>query len=459
MRKRNWVTNRLAAMAAIIMLMSSLAAAQQTRRPATQRPAPQRPAAQTAPDNNLKIKYKTVTAGQTSESTTMIRGARERSEMRFGYGMDIINITQCDLKRNIQISDKTRKYVISPMIADTSSATEVQPTATASTARTRGGVITYTIKSVDTGERKEMFGFTARHVKTTMTMESSPDACSQVNQKIETDGWYIDFNASFSCDLGRQQMAQPPVAAGGCQDRVRFRQEGTARTGYALSETMTMYGPDGTVMFTSSKDVVELSRDPLDAALFDVPAGYTETKNSQELYGMPSMSDLSQMSQPSTTTDRRDEQPSTNVPMSKAVGAIRIGVVQINNRTDRQVSTESLRLRLIGELQGGGLEAVPLNAMSPIEAEAEAKGKQVDFILYTDIGSMKSSKIGGMFGRVTGVSGAGKTESKLEYKLFAVGEKTARLQSTASGKEEGDEVSAGAAISQEARAVKAAVRK
>jgi hypothetical protein len=49
-----------------------------------------------------------------------------------------------------------------------------------------------------------------------------------------------------------------------------------------------MYGPDGQVMFTSTKEVVELSREALDPALFDVPAGYTETTNTQELY-MPAM--------------------------------------------------------------------------------------------------------------------------------------------------------------------------
>ena len=448
MRQRNWVRNFAGVTLFTVMLVSALAAQQPRNRPATS----------AAPVNNLKIKYKTTTAGQTSESTTMIRGPRERSEMRMGYGMDIISITQCDLKRTIQLSDKTKKYVISPMEMDASSTTDTTPRpAATSSPTTRGGVITYVIKSTDTGERKEIFGFQARHILTTMTMESSPDACSQVNQKIETDGWYIDFNPAFTCDLGRQQMSQPPAASGGCQDRIRFRQEGTGRRGYPLNETMTMYGPDGTVMFTSNKEVIEISRDPLDAALFDVPAGYAETKNSQELYGMPSMSDYTQPSRPAASEPTVNAAPAN--PNAKAAGAIRVGVVQINNKTDKAVSAESLRLRLIGELQGGNIEAVPLNAMSAMEAEAEAKTKQCDFILYTDIATLKSSKLGGMFGRVTGVTGAAKTESKIEYRLFAVGEKSPRLQSAASAKEEGEEMSAGMAISQEARAVKAAVRK
>jgi len=93
--------------------------------------------------------------------------------------------------------------------------------------------------------------------------------------------------------------------------------------------------------------------------------------------------------------------------------------------------------------------------MTPADAEAEAKAKRCDFILYTDIAVMKAGKLGGMFGRVAGVSGAGKTESKIEFKLFAVSDRSPRLQSSTSSKEEGDEASVGMAIDQQAAMVKA----
>jgi len=73
--------------------------------------------------------------------------------------------------------------------------------------------------------------------------------------------------------------------------------------------------------------------------------------------------------------------------------------------------------------------------------------------------TLKMSKLGGLFGSVTGAGGLGKTESKMEYKLFAVGETSPRLQSSSSAKEEGDENSAGVAISAEARAVVSEVKK
>lgn len=417
-----------------------------------------RPAQPKAAASDLKIKYKQTASGQSFESTTMIKGQRERGEMRMGY-MDMISITQCDLKRTIQVSNNARKYVITPM-AVTSTSTGAASTPAASTAQpTRvGGVVTYTTTSTDTGERKEMFGFTARHLKTSTVIESSPDACNPTNQRIDTDGWYIDFSFGLQCDVSQAQASSQPTAPGGCRDRYQFKNVGTVKKGYPLIETMTMYGADGSVRTSTTKEVLELSREPLDAALFDIPAGYTEAASAQELYMPPSTGEATSpnYSAPSSSVSDRTV---AAVSTGKAPGSIRIGVVQIKNKTDRQISTEALRARLIGDLNSGNVEAVPLNAMSAIEADAECKTKQCDFILYTDLATLKASKIGGMFGRVTGVTAAGKTEAKVDYKLVAVGETSPRLQASASAKEEGDDNSAGTALAQEARAVSAAVRK
>jgi hypothetical protein len=454
MRKRLWGIHITASLI-LLFVSSSAFMAQRTRnRPAAPATAPAR--------SDLKITYRTTTSGQSMENTTMLKGARERTEMKLGYGRDIINVTQCDLKRTIQISDSARKYVITPM--DTVDATpHTAPVAGGmSEPSRRGGVITYTTNAVDTGERKEMFGFQARHVKTTLIIESSPDACSPMKQRMETDGWYIDFSYGLNCEVGSHAPMGMPGARGGCRDAVRFNRQGAARTGYALQETMTSYGPDGRVAFSSTKEVIELSREPLDAALFDIPAGYVETANTQELYGMPSMADMA--SQMSNDRAPARESNTANSSNAKASGSIRVGVVQINNRTDRGVSQEALRQRLIGELQGDGIEAVPLNAISPREAESEAKARQCDFILYTDLTLLKTSaakKLGGFLGRATGVGSGevGKTEAKIEFQLFAVGETTARLKSAATAKEEGDEASAGTALDQEAKQVSAEARR
>jgi hypothetical protein len=455
MRKR--LGTRLGGFLILLAVSSSVFVAQRPQN----RPAAARPAA-----SDLKIKYRVTSSGQPMETTTMLKGSRERSELKMGYGMDIINITQCDLKRTIQISDSAKKYVITPMETSASSANAATDTRiTSSSPSQRGGVVTYNTTAVDTGERKEMFGFTARHVKSSLSIDSSPDACTPMKMRMETDGWYIDLSFGLNCETGGAAMMGGPQAGAGCRDRTRFNRQGAARTGYALTETTNMYGPNGQVMYTSTREVVELSREPLDAALFDVPAGYVETQNTQELYVVPSTPSSEAPTPAGTGRPSAEVMQSamSNTRESKAPGVLRVGVVQINNKTDRAVPAASLRERLISEIQGSGIEAVSLNAMTPGEAESEAKAKQCDFILYTDIAVLKTSaakKIGGMLGRATGVGGGvDKTEAKIEYRLFAVGETAARLQSAATAKEEGDEASAGTAIELEARMVGAEVRK
>ena len=450
MRIRN--TGLIVLFTFLSVISASAIFAQQRRRT---NPAP-------VPAADLTIKYRSTTSGQSYESSTMIKGKRERSEMRMGRGNDMTTITQCDLKRTIQINEGAKKYLITPMDTGSSASATSNTSMTTAEPTRRGGVVNYITTTTDTGERKEMFGFTARHVKSSMTMESSPDACNPVNQRMETDGWYIDFNYGFDCDSTGAQMANRYVAPGGCRDRVAMKQLGTGRKGYPLNETMTMYGPNGQVVFSSTKEVLELSREPLDAALFDLPAGFTEAADFQELYSQPSMASAMPQSTEGQNTSNTSKAAVAAAVDTKAPGTLRVGVVAINNRTDRSVSLESLRQRLIASIERNGIDALALNAISPAEIEAEAKARQCDFILYTDINTLKSSaakKLGGFLGRAAGVSGIEKTEARVDYKLFAVGESAPRLQSSASAKEEGDEASAGASLDNEASKVSAEVRK
>jgi hypothetical protein len=429
-------------------------------------------ARQRTPANDFKVRYKTSMTSSgapamAGETVTMIKGARERSENHTGYGFDTVNITQCDLKRTIQISDSAKKYIITPMETGEPSAPTTpasRPSAPA-TPSSRGGVVDYFNSVVDTGERKEMFGFTARHVKTTTEITAPAGTCNPGHRKIELDGWYIDLNVEFNCQTDKTPPTMPTSrqSAGGCRDKMNMRRQGTGKTGYPLIETTKMYGEDGQVMFSQTKEVVELSRASLDPALFDVPAGYTQASSSSELYGAPSISSIvSQMGQGEAGNSRPSSSstPASNATATKRPGSLLVGVVQFNNKAGKSVSLDSLRERLIGQLSSAGVDAVALNATSQMEAEAEAKVKQCDFILYTDIATLKMNKLGGMLGGLSGMSsGMPKTEAKLEFKLFAVGETAPRLQSSASAKEEGEENSAGTAIDAEARAVSNEVKK
>ena len=421
---------------------------------------------------DFKITIKTTMAGMPTQSTTMIKGLRERSETNMSMGgmnMSQVSITQCDLRRTIQINDRARKYVISPMDSDEANGASTSAAAGPATGDTsrRGGLVTMTVNTIDTGERKQMFGFTARHLKRTTMSQSSPDACGQQQMKIETDGWYINLEYGLSCPTQRPPQ-RPGMAATGCRDRYQYKHNGPSNLGYPLTETTTMYGADGSATFTMTKEVIELSRQTLDAALFDLPAGYALANSQQEMNGTPSMAEIMAMvgQQPGQTNSEGGQSSMSGMPATtKTTGKARVGVVEFNNKTKTSVSTDSLREQLVAALNGEGVDAISLNASSASEAEIEAKAKGCAYILYTDISSLKAAstgkKIGGLLGRATGAgsSDAGKSEARLDFRLIPVGSSSPTVQSSASTKEETQEASVSSALQSEARAVADGVRK
>lgn len=452
---------RLLLFAAIISAISALTAISSAqRKPENEKPI----------TGDFRITVRTTSSGQTSQSTTLIRGSRERTETNMvisGTDMSSVNITQCDLRRTIQINDRTRKYLITPMDSEggSSEGSGAASTAAAGSDR-RGGVVTMTVNTVDTGERKEMFGFTARHLRRTTMMQSSPDACQQQQMKIETDGWYINLEYGLNCGSGKPSRPGGMSAPGGCQDRYQYNTTGPTRLGYPLVETTMMYGPDGRVMYTTSREVIDLSRQTLDAVLFEVPAGYTAAANQQELSGAPSTAEIMTMSgQQSGGTSHSNSDNSTSSAAPSAPAKIRIGVVEFNNKTKTAVSTDSLREQLVATLNGNGIDAITLNASSPNEVAIEAKAKGCSYVLYTDVSALKNAsgakKLGGLFGRATGVGSgdSGKSEARFEFRLIPTGSSSPALQSSALGKEDTQEASVNAALQSEAMAVTSAVNK
>lgn len=424
---------------------------------------------------DLRIKQRTTMQGQTYESNVAIKGQRQRTEQQFGPTKNV-SILQCDARRMLNISEATRKYTVTSFVAESADAanTTAAPArpAPAGAAR-RGGVVTYAITTTDTGERKQMFGFTARHIKTVMKSEPSPDACNTEPFHYEADGWYIDFEFNFDC-LNNQQAATPSYggAQPECQDRVRYRRTGAAKLGYPVQVT-TSFFKNGSVQFTQTTEVVELSRATLDAALFDVPAGYTEARDARELYDASATAAAMQSQARDDDDDSSASGGSTPVnsgtlsasPVgAKRAGVVRVGVIPPSNKTDKQVGIDQLRAQLVAALTGGNVEAVALEAGSPGGLEAEARAKECDFLLYTDIVSVKqsaASKIGGFLGRATGASDAKpKHEARVEFSLVAAGSSAPLLESNATAKEDGTaDAAVASALRREAQLVAAKVRK
>ena len=364
---------------------------------------------------DTKVKIRQTTNGQTYENSTYIKGKRQRSETNGGQ---MITITQCDLRRNLMLMPMTKTYMVQPY-DDASSA----PSSAGAMSNSRpplqqpskkGGVVTSTVTTRDTGERKQMFGYTARHIITTMVMESSPDACSPSNHKMEIDGWYIDAAFALDCDLGRNYTPyRPQMNSGGCHDRYETKQIGTAKKGFAVWEKTTMFGPNGTESFSTTNEVIEFSQATLDASLFEPPADYREVSDFTSMYsaaasGMSSTSPTSPSSSPSSPSTAPTTTPAATTVGPKKAGMIRIGIVTVKpgavaENMNAGNLAGAVQTTLTEKLKAPNVEAVPIQATVLNQIEAEARQKECDFLVYTTVTHKKG---GGGFGSVFGSTAA-----------------------------------------------------
>ena len=270
---------------------------------------------------DTKVKSRQTSGGQTYENTSYIKGKRQRSEANNGQ---MIVIQQCDLRRNIQIIPQAQAYVIQPYDTAANGSSTANGRATSqSSPTTRGGVVTSIVTTKDTGERKQMFGYTARHIITTMETESSPEACSQMKSKMQIDGWYIDAEFALECDSGVAYKPYTPPQSGGCQDRYVTRQVGTAKKGYPVWEKTTMFDPSGVESFSSISEVVEFSHATLDASLFDVPAGYRQVNDLASAFSANTNENKSVSTEPETKPEPKPETKPKSDPVKKINRALK----------------------------------------------------------------------------------------------------------------------------------------
>ncbi len=364
---------------------------------------------------DVKIKSRQTMQGQTYENATYIKGKRQRTEQMGGQS---VTIQQCDLRRDIQIMPQMRAYTVNPYDTGATAANVPAASTSKTVERTQGGLVTWVITTKDTGERKQMFGYTARHLIITIETKSSPDSCNPVDSKMETDGWYIDATFQLECDAERAARYYNPQQTGGCRDRYETKQIGTAKRGFPVWEKMTMFGKDGRESFSMVNEVIELSQATLDASLFEAPADYREVK------------DFSAAAMSAAAGLRGDEgdnpaQPSSSGqarPTAAAVGAKRAGVVRLglatvqtgavgDNLSAAQLAA-AVRGTLSASLTNATVEVVMLEASA--DAEAEARQKECDFVVYASVSHKKGGGgFGGMFGKVatvaTGIGNVGAT--------------------------------------------------
>jgi hypothetical protein len=285
----------------------------------------------------------------------------------------------------------------------------------------KGGLVTSTVTTKDTGERKQMFGYTARHIITMMETKSSPDACSQNNTKMQIDGWYIDAAFALDCDSSRAYTNYKPHASGGCQDRYEMKTIGVAKKGYPVWEKMTMFGPDGAESFSTLTEVLEFSQATLEQSLFEIPEGYREVEDFASAFSAAAMANAASGN---TST------PSSSVPMSvpaqpvaptaPAVGPKREGVIRfgvpvaktgnVAEWMNAQQLAAAVQNTLVQNLKSTNVEAVVIEATGAA-IQAEAQQKQCDYVVFANVSHKKG---GGGFGSMLS-SSVGQIASNVGY--------------------------------------------
>jgi hypothetical protein len=252
-----------------------------------------------APGIKMTVRHATF-AGLASEQTIYIRGDRKRMDFRSStggakradgsmdvrYGPHIASITRCDLGQMLELNLDAHEYHASPYPPNPFTKEQARGIKPQSSLPSEPTLLIETT-TVDTDERKEIFGHTARHVITTRKQTPLDGSQSQPQETV-TDGWYIDLDNRISCDRKWREGAHAYVHVsastdGRAPDRPKFVDVGKPETGFAIELKTTTRGthtlPDGTKKenaMTNEMSVTQLAEGPLDAAVFEVPAGFRQ---------------------------------------------------------------------------------------------------------------------------------------------------------------------------------------
>ena len=384
---------------------------------------------------DVKITTRSTAMGRSSESTVYIKGARQRSESG-----DNVTLTQCDKHRMVVLDMKKKTFTIMPLgevTAQTAKAQQAVAAQAAGGAPRKGGLVTITSANSDTGEHQKMFGYEARHIRSTMMMESSPDACYPMNMKMESDGWYADLSPQLRC--ATSPMMGGAMGAGtrpDCLDQRKFRSSGVTRLGYPLKVTTTMAMPGGMNMSTSS-EVTDLSSATLPDSLFEIPPDYRQVgmySRDAEGTATPDEGGGEAPAAPAAASPAPAQPapaPGPAVP-AKATGTVRVGVVVLKDMTNQSLPTDNLRDLLMGEIRNRQVEAVPLDATDKPAIEAEARGKDCDYILYTDLAQLDqgpAAKLPAQFHAIV-ISGQGDYLGRVDWQLLRTGKTLAQWKTS-----------------------------
>src|SRR4051794_29335988 len=185
-------------------------------------------------------------------------------------------ITRCDLGKAFHVNFADREYTSSPLQSFPTREEIRDRAEPGEDARIRAvPTVLVETETVDTGERRELFGRLARHVITTRRVTPLRGSSCREAQAV-TDGWYIDLDTRLLCDpwwSSRTGQSFLSIQTEGQEaETPTFKNVGDLEPGYVVL-SRRMQGES-----VLNLETTYLSTGPIDPAIFEVPANFSLTR-------------------------------------------------------------------------------------------------------------------------------------------------------------------------------------
>ncbi|HKX84310.1 MAG TPA: hypothetical protein VJL58_08825 [Pyrinomonadaceae bacterium] len=375
---------------------------------------------------DYKISQKSTVEGVSSTVTTYAKGVRQRRESKIEMDdpeaaamMERMmpgrtELYQCDLKQNVTISEAKKVYFID--YYDWTGLSPEQKKRLPNQKMVVKGTSMLSAIVTDSGKRQQMFGMTARWLKFVQTIENSADSCEgKASVRMEQEGWFVDLMlSSDSC-----QVPQTPGSKGGCRPKLILN--GMQNPGFFLQGTTKMY-ENNKLGGTFNIETIALSKATLDQALFEIPKDFREVESEYEL---TKAGDVDMSASTINEGTRGTKVAGKTIAIDFFSGSV------------SKVNQDELRGYISQKLSGAGFNGFPINSQAEL-----ATGNFVN-VIGIELKKVKesgASKIGGLFGKVTGSDDAAKigdSEAEIVVTVFGKDGKTAVASSPASAKVKG----------------------
>lgn len=231
---------------------------------------------------------------QPEESTIISysQGTKRRTEFPFQWPrnrppINMIVIQRCDTRVIYSLNPEEREYT-ETQLPSPEEREKARREAERKWSEGRPNLI-IEYKTVDTGETRRVFGHTARHYITTIKATPAPELSQQPSETVR-DAWYLDIPDVTTCEPVSRRPTGLIVGSVGGRNAVQnirpeFKFAGPEPQGMIVSEKTTtrsvhvfQTGEKQNTVLTTSREIIEISDEAIDPAIFEVPAGFTKVK-------------------------------------------------------------------------------------------------------------------------------------------------------------------------------------